>query len=245
MSWVWHARKLSRRIYIQEAIGNRKWSWEERSVLGIKIEKSPAWWWWKPWEQTTKLREQEPMKMKDNQSPSFHFPSTALVPGLHPQPLLPPSSSKSCHRKLLKAQLWMCSPPRKAFRRKCRLLSFVLKAHYGLCQMYHFIFISQCSFLTTPEGLTLPQTGHLLLSLALPCHFPCPDGKKTWLWHQKYFLFKYWLTFPLTKVLTWAINWIPLNLFPQQAKRSYWIIGILIAYLDIFIVVSINVLNKD
>lgn len=218
MSLVWHACKLSRRIFIHEAAGNRKWSWEERSVLGITIEKSSAWWWLEPWERTTKLSEQEPMKMKDNQSPSFYFPSTALAPGLHPQPLLPQSSSKSCHRKLLKAQLWMCSPPHKAFRIKCRLLSFVRKAHYGLCQMYRFIFISQCSLLTTHRGIDAPpnRSSTFISSFAVP--FPLPKWQENLALASEIFLFKYWLTFPLTKVLTWAINWIPLNLFPHMLK---------------------------
>lgn len=66
----------------------------------------------------------------------------------------------------------------EAFRIKCRLLSFACKSFQGLCQMYHCTFISECSLLTTPEELTVPQTGHLLSSLVLLCCFLCPEAKE-------------------------------------------------------------------
>lgn len=97
-----------------------------------------------------KLREQEPRSRHRNQLPSF-FASTALVRWYPFPPLpLPQSSSKSCHRKLLKAQSEYVSLHPEAFRIKCRFLSFVFKALHVLCQMYCSIFISKCSLLALP-----------------------------------------------------------------------------------------------
>ena len=139
-------------------------------------------------EQTTKLSKQGPIKAKNNQLPAFAFPLYGPSPGTptlslfsHSVPLqiLPQDVTESPVLNML------VSAPNLPNEVQAPQLLF--KAHYRLCQMHCFIFISKCSLLTTPGELMLPQTGHLLSSLALPCHFLCPDGKRTWLWHQKYF----------------------------------------------------------
>lgn len=128
------------------------------------------------------------MMIKDNQCPSV----TCLLPcpgPLDSHPLLFSHSlpRNPATRNYLKHSTQYARLHSEAFRIKCRLLSFACKSFQGLCQTYHFIFISECSLLTIPEELTVPQTGHLLSSLVLLCYFLCPEAKEYRFWSQEYF----------------------------------------------------------